>query len=375
MTVSLMNCCLRVFVTGLLPCFLLLACAPPEPLRIGFIGGLSGRASDLGLAGRNGFQLAVERINDKGGVRGRKIEIFVKDDGQDPVMARKAAEELAAAQVSVIIGPMTSAMVEPVLSVASEKEIVVLSPTVTSTAMTGKDDLFLRMLADTKTYADMCAKYHFERNRVRRVAAVFDVRNRAYSESWLTAFRDSFISQGGTMATEIPFESGDKTDHAYLIDRMLKVKPDALLFISGAFDTAQFAHHARLAGVTQVLFSAEWSATERLIELGGKAVDGIHMAQQFDRNDTSPGFRQFVSAYEKRFQTSPGFPSIEGYNAVMAVAEALERSPEGTPIKRALLEKGPFSGIQQPIVFDRFGDSQRPALHTIIRDGKFVVEN
>lgn len=350
------------------------ACAPPEPIRFGFIGGISGRVADLGQAGRNGFQLAVEQVNAGGGIRGRQIEMIIKDDGQDPVQAKRAAEELVAAKVAVIIGPMTSAMVEPVLPVATAAGIVVLSPTVTTTAMTGKDDFFLRLLADTRMYAQMSAEFNFTRNGVRRVAAVFDTRNRAYTESWLSAFRKSFTDLDGAIVAEIPFESGDSTDHAGLVSKMLDSRPDALLFVSGAVDTARFAQQARQLNAKQVLFSAEMSATERLIELGGKAVDGMYMAQQFDRNDTSPAYLDFLKAYQARFQSTPGFPSIEAYNAVRTVVEALKTSSDGTPLKQALLEHGPFTGVQQPIVFDRFGDSLRPARHTTIRDGRFVLE-
>ena len=349
------------------------SCAPDEPIRIGFVGGLTGRVADLGQAGRNGLQLAVEEINASGGIKGRKVEILVKDDGQNADQARRVSEELIAAKVAVIIGPMTSAMVEPVLTTATRAGITVLSPTVTTSEMTGKDDLFLRIMADTRTYARLSAQYSFKTNGVRRVAAVFDTRNRAYSESWLAAFRNSFSELGGTVVTELPFESGDGTDYAKLIEQLLKAKPDALLFVSGAVDTARFAQQARLAGAHQKLFSVEWSATERLIELGGRAVDGMYMAQQFDRNDSSPAFQNFSKAYQARFHTSPGFPSVAGYDAMRAVFEAMVRSDSSTSLKRALLEKGPFTGIQQAVQFDQFGDSQRSALHTSIRDGHFVV--
>ena len=173
---------------------LIAACSPPEPIRLGFIGGLTGRVADLGHSGRNGFQLAVEQANAAGGIRGRRIEILVKDDGQDPDKAAQAAAELVAAKVAAIIGPMTSAMVEPVLAAATRAGIAVISPTVTTTEMTGKDDLFLRVMADTRSYAELSARYNYQKIGVRRVAAVYDLHNRAYSESWLSAFRKSFDS-------------------------------------------------------------------------------------------------------------------------------------------------------------------------------------
>lgn len=357
----------------LLAVFALCACTPPEPIRLGFIGGLSGRVADLGQSGRNGFQLAVEQANAAGGVHGRKIEIIVKDDQQDPARATRGAEELARAKVAAIIGPMTSAMAEPVLTAATTAAIPVVSPTVTTTALTGKDDFFLRVISDTSAYANLSASYHFNKNGVRRIAAVFDTRNRAYTDNWLTAFKKSFSALGGSVVAEIPFESGDATQHDVLLKQMLATRPDALLFVSSAVDTARFAQQAQQLGATQKRISVEWSATEQLIEFGGKAVDGLFVTQFFDRDDTSPTYLAFRQAYEKRFQASPGFGSLAAYDATRAVVEALARGDKGVSLKKTLLERGPYAGAQQAVSFDRFGDAQRRAFITTIRDGRFVV--
>ncbi len=71
----------------------LAACGPPEPIRIGLIAGLSDRGSDFGESVRNGVILAVEQQNQAGGIKGRKIELIVRDDGQNPEQAGKAARE------------------------------------------------------------------------------------------------------------------------------------------------------------------------------------------------------------------------------------------------------------------------------------------
>jgi branched-chain amino acid transport system substrate-binding protein len=361
-------------ITALTAALLLTACGPSEPIRIGYVGGLTGRVADLGIAGRNGFQLAVEQMNAAGGVQGRQIEVIVKDDVQDPAQAKRVTEELVAAKVVAIIGPMTSAMAEPVLAAATAGGIAVVSPTVTTTALTGKDDLFLRVSSDTSNYADLSARYHFNKNGARRVAAVFDTRNRAYTESWLNDFRKAFLALGGTVTAELPFESGAETDHAALVAKLLSSKPDALLFITNAVDTAHLAQQARQADPGSKLIGVEWASTEELITLGGQAVEGLHLTQYFDRNDRTQEYLGFRRAYEGRFQQPPGFASVAAFDATRAVLEAIGRAKSSTPVKEALLERGPFTGAQQAVRFDRFGDAQRPAFITKIKDGSFVVE-
>lgn len=363
----------HALLTALAAVALLSACAPPEPVRLGFIGGLSGRVADLGEAGRNGFLLAVEEANAKGGIGGRKIETLVRDDAQSADQARHATGELVAAKVAAIIGPVTSAMAEPVLAVATPAGIPVISPTVTTARLTGIDDLFLRVISDTNEYSALSARHHFQANGVRRVAAVFDVRNRAYTENWLAGFRSAFGGLGGTLTSETPFESGDAGDYRAMIANALREKPDALLIIASAVDTARIAQQLpeRGSGPRLRLIGVEWAATERLIELGGVAVEGLAVTQYFDRNDRSPGYQQFQTTYETRFRSPPGFASIAAYDATRAVIEALSRGGKA-PLKQTLIEGGPFSGAQQPVRFDRFGDARRDAFITVVRDGRFV---
>ena len=88
----------------------LVGCGPAEPIKIGLLAGLSDRGSDFGESVRNGVILAVEQQNLAGGINGRKIELLVRDDGQDKDKAIKAAQELIALHPDIIIGPVTSSM-------------------------------------------------------------------------------------------------------------------------------------------------------------------------------------------------------------------------------------------------------------------------
>lgn len=349
--------------------FFLAGCGPSEPLRLGFIGDLSGRVADLGTAGRNGFLFAVEQMNASGGVQGRHVEALVKDDGNDPEKARQAAAELAAAGVAAIIGPMTSAQAAPVLAAAGG--VPVVSPTASTTELSGKDDLFLRVTSDTRGYAELSARYHYSKGGVRRIAALYDSRNLAYTKSWLTDFRNTFAGLGGDMVGELPFADG--ADPEALIRQLLEVRPEALLFVAGAADTARLVQAARQIDGALTLIAAEWAATEQLVADAGPAAEGVYLPQQFDREDRSPEYRRFRSAYEARFGQPPGFAAVAAYDATKAVLDGLWRAKPTTPVKTALLDYGPFAGVQQGINFDRYGDTTRKAFITVVRDGRFVL--
>ena len=95
---------------------LLIACGPQEPIRIGFIGELTGNSADLGEAGRNGAMLAIEQANQSGGINGRPIELLARDTGSTPATAINSAKELLDARVVAVIGTMTSGMTSSAVS-------------------------------------------------------------------------------------------------------------------------------------------------------------------------------------------------------------------------------------------------------------------
>ncbi len=204
-----------------LPILAVVACSPPEPIRIGFLGGLSGRVADLGIGGRNGALLAVEMRNRQGGINGRPIELIAADDQQDEESARQAVARLLTRKVEVIIGPMTSAMALAVLPQMNAAGVPLLSPTVTTNALTALDDQFLRVVAPTAAHAPKSAEYYFAHG-ARQLALAYDARNQAYSESWSNDFQQAFKARGGTIVAAIRF--AENTSWSDLATRLLALQ-------------------------------------------------------------------------------------------------------------------------------------------------------
>ena len=347
-------------------------CEPREPLRIGFIGGLSGRVADLGEAGRNGAQIAIEEINRAGGVKGRRVELIVRDDAQSPEKAIAAVNELIAARVAAIIGPMTSAMAEVVLPLAQRAGVVLVSPTVAAHNFFGVDDVLFLIMSSTRAEAESSAEYHFTESAVRHVAAIHDARNRAYTESWLRDFTVGFQARGGDVVP-IAFESGPDLDSGAIVRKALAQRPDAILLITGAFDAARFAQQIRESDPGILLFAAQWASTERLIEFGGKAVDGMVLHNYFDHDSKAPGILRLYQVYRERFQREPGYAGVAAYDAAHVVLEGLARQSGGQSLREALLTRGPFAGAEDLVIFDGNGDNRRIPHITVVRDGRFVT--
>lgn len=362
----------RLLSLALGVCGLLGACGEKEVLRIGFIGGTSGRVADLGISGRNGTQLAVELANQKGGINGRRIELVARDDEQNPEVARQRFKELANAGVAAVIGPMTSGMAVAILPLINETRLLTISPTCTANELSGKDDYFFRVVSSTRFYAGEAAKDLYHVDGVRRVAVIFDQRNKSYTASWVGDFKSSFEQFGGQILSSSGFESGDEAGLGNLSADALRTGPDAVVLVANSVDAALLTQQLRKRAPSIRLTTAEWSATERYIELAGMAAEGVHMAQFFDRSSTQPRYQEFRSKYRERFGEEPGTGGITAYDATNILIESLSRQPKLKP-REALMSIGKFPGVQGPIEFDLTGDALRPAFKTVVRNGQFVV--
>lgn len=349
----------------------LAGCGSKEVITIGFIGGLSGPNSDNGQAGQNGVILAVEQFNRAGGVDGRMVELIARDDAQNKETAAKSARELVALKVDAVIGPFTSSMAEAIVPITGEAGVFQVSPTITSMDFYGKDDNLFRINRTTRINAQDYAKAMVKRGE-RQVAVAYDLRNRNFTESWLKEFRTALAAAGGDVVIAVPYETGDNVDFAKVIGDMLSSRPGSLFFISGALDVARLAQQARKLAPTLPIGASEWAATEQLIELGGEVVEGLLIMQNHNKDDESPRFKEFSNAYFKRFQRNPGYSSAMAYDAATVVLSALRHRRQGETVKQAALRVGPYQGLNEVIVFDANGDTQRKVYFTEIRGGRYV---
>lgn len=362
-------CCLA-FLAGVL---ILQGCSPTEPIRLGFLGGLSGRFADLGVDGRDGAQLAVEMRNKAGGVKGRSVSLIPRDDQQDAEVAKQAVSQLISLNVDAIIGPMTSSIAAVTVPQIDSAQRVMVSPTVTASSLSGLDDYFFRVLAATSHFARKSADHHFLKLGLRRVVAISDQRNAAYTESWLNDYQKAFDAHGGKLIKSVQFASDQNVLFADLARQLADAGGDGILILANSVDAAMLIQHVRRLNTSIPITTSEWAATERLIELGGSAVEGITIAQFIDRQSTQPSYVKFRQAYLERFGREPGFAGLTAFDAVNVVLEAIEFQRDGQTLKQALLTRKSFSGAQSPIVFDDFGDTLRETYLTTVTNGSFVT--
>lgn len=363
-TGRLLGFCL--LLTILLP----LACRRQAPVKLGFIGGLTGHTADLGMAGRDGAMLAIEQFNEAGGLNGRPVILDTADDRQDPDTARKALRWLIDAGSVAFIGPMTSQMAVAALPVSRQAGVALLSPTTSTDQLSGLDDTFFRLYPSNRDAARQLAQLAYGHFQLRRITAVWDEGNRAHTVTWLANFRQAFADLGGQLVASLAFES-EHTAFAPRAQQVADSGAEALFILANGMDTGLLCQSLAKVGVELPVGSSEWSSTVDMAAFGGRAIEGMVCLRTFDKDHRSPRFVAFCELFRRRFGYEPGFAAVHGFDAASILLQALEQGQRPAEIVRFLKDRRTFAVLQGTLQLDAQGDVQRDLFPAILRDGQF----
>lgn len=336
----------------------------PPPLRVGFISSLSGKYAALGASARDGARLAVEQLSREAR---RPIELVVMDDAGEPARAASAAEALAAQGVRLIVGPYLTSSATAMLPVLDRTGQLAIGPTVAGANLAGRDDGLIRLYPSTVDMGRCLGEAALARGRA-RVACLGDHGNEDFRRTVLDGLR---TVPGIALTAEIGFTGGDRPDHAALAARALADRPQAVLLIAGALDTAQLCQHLRRGGHQGLLLTTSWAVSPELLEHGGGAVEGLLFPQPFDLDGRQPPWLAFATAFQERFRTPPTYAAAVNYEAVALLAPALAGGDDPAEVKRRLLHPGACAGLQEDFTLDACGDARRRLVLHSVRDGAF----
>ncbi|MBZ9634324.1 ABC transporter substrate-binding protein [Clostridium sp. FP1] len=331
-----------------------------KPIKIGVLGTMSGINSDLSVSGRRGVELAVDEFNKAGGLRGSKLELLVKDDKNDPILALKVQKEFITENIPVVIGPYTSGMIVNSMSYLKDKNILLLSPTVSADPLTGIDDNFIRFIATTNEQATVLAAMA-NKNNDKKFAVLYDLENKIFTDALYNNFKNILESNKGEIIFTKTFNSNLNVNCSSLAKDVLESKIDALFIISNSKDNAKITQQLRKLDSKVHIYSPLWSNTADLIRNGGNAIEGMFIVGAMDFNDKSPKFVKFRDSYLDRYGENPTFSSMYSYEAVSALLVAMKMSPNltATTIKNNLIKIKTFKGLQGNYSIDKFGDNTR----------------
>jgi branched-chain amino acid transport system substrate-binding protein len=358
-----------------LTCLLGAGCEPEKAtsqgIPIGFYGALTGPEATFAISGRNGARLAAAELNRAGGVLGRRLDLLVEDDRNEPAEAASAVSKLITRDhVVALIGENASSRTLAAAPIAQNYQTPMVSPSSTNIEVTRKGDYIFRVCFVDSSQGKALALFARKNLHAAVAAMLVDARS-DYSVGLAQSFRESFTSAGGSVS-EVRYSEGD-SDFSAQLTAIRAQKPD-VLFVPGYYtDAGLIARQARGLGIEATLLGSDGWDSPKLAEIGGQAMEGAYLSNHYSTEDPAPSAQKFVSEYRKTYGVDPDSVAALSYDAFRLVADAIGRagSTEGKRIRDALAATRDFPGVTGNITMDANRNPDKLPVMLRVQDGRF----
>jgi|MTBAKSStandDraft_2_1061841.scaffolds.fasta_scaffold00660_39 branched-chain amino acid transport system substrate-binding protein len=356
---------------------LVLAACQKQPVKIGFIGCITGKGSDLGLSAKNGILLARDFLNTRGGINGHDIEIIIRDNGMDPGRTVEAVRELSSEGVAAIIGPLTSTAAMAAVGEAEKRKILLISPSATTDALTGVDDWFYRIQPPNSYETRNIAAYIMKSVRPKRIAAFIDLSNSSYTVNWYESFKRDLSFYREVTLIPMRFDSRDEISYYSMVRGLEIEKPDCVVLIVNGLDAALLCQQMEKMKMNIPVISCIWAKTKEFIYHAGTSGEGVIFFQHYDEENSDPAYLRFRELYRDRYRSSPDYAAHSAFEALMVIQQALSSDPDVRHLKETMVRIKEFQGLQGSISFSPQGDPLYNASPekklVVVKNGTFVT--
>jgi branched-chain amino acid transport system substrate-binding protein len=304
------------------------AAAQQGPIKVGEINSYTGMAA-FTLPYRNGWQLAVEEVNAKGGVLGRKLEIVSRDDGLKPEDAIRSANELVSNEkVALIAGGFLSNVGLALADFAAQNKIMYLaSEPLTDALVWLKGNRYTwRLRPSTYMQSAMLAE-EAAKLPARKWATIAP--NYEYGQSAVAAFKQLLQAKRPdvTFVAE-QWPALGKIEAGPTVQALAAAQPEAIFNVTFGGDLPKFVREGETRGLfkNRSVVSLLTGEPEYLDPLKDETPQGwIVTGYPWDQIDT-PEHTAFRDAYRKKFNDYPRLGSVVGYSTVKALAAMLQKA-------------------------------------------------
>ena len=299
-----------------------------DEILLGSIQDLSGPIAGFGKQARLGMLLAVDEINERGGINGRKLKIIVEDSAYDPKKAVLAAQKLVNQdKIFMMVGHIGTAQNMAAMPVQFEKNVVNFFPI---TAAREMYEPFNRLkYSYAATYFDQM------RNAVPKL-----VKEKGVKKVCTMYQDDDFgleVLRGGEAGLKaVNMEFAEKTsykrgatDFSSQVSKMQASGCDMVVLGTIIRETIGAIATARKLGFNPVFLGSSASYTDLIHKLGGKAMDGLYSTMTVQNpylDEASQPLRFWASKYKTKFNEDPTVFSVYGYTIITSFATAAGRA-------------------------------------------------
>jgi len=346
-----------------------------DKIVIGNFGSLTGAEATFGISTKQGIELAIEEWNKAGGVLGKQIELKAYDNQGKPEEARLSVEKLINVDnVVAVLGEVASTRSLAAAPVAQQYKVPMISPSSTNPLVTQKGDYIFRVCFIDPFQGEVMAKFAFNSLKLKKGAILRDSKS-DYSMGLANYFIKTFEALGGTIVADEKFVSGDVDFKAQLTS--IKNKSPEFIFVPGYYtEVGLIARQARDAGIKVPLMGGDGWDSDKLIEIGGKFVEGSYFSNHYTVEDPRPEVQNFIANYKAKYGAMPDALAASGYDAARVLLEAIKRanSIDGAKLRDSIAATKDFQGATGVITINENRDATKSAvvLQVVGKTFKFV---
>ena len=337
MSISLHSQTARCALAGLVALGWSAAPAAAQEVKIGAIMSTTGPLQVYGEAGLKGIQLAIDQINEAGGVLDGQVELVAADDATNPQVGVDAAQRIVNVDgVAGIVGALSSGVTIPIATtVSAPAGVPQISTASTSPVITTlEDDGFLfRTTPNDAVQGEVLADIVSQQD-IEKVALVYV--NNDYGKGLADAFTESF---GGEVTASVAYEERQASYRGELA-RVAEGEPQALIMIAYPGDGIPMLRQALEEGFFERFVFTDGMKAAEVADAIGAPLDGAFGTAPAGDPEAEAA-KLFRGMYEERYGELPPQPFIDtAYDATMLMALAIEKagSTEGEAIRDALHE-------------------------------------
>jgi branched-chain amino acid transport system substrate-binding protein len=346
-------------------------------IKLADVAELSGGGATVGTNWKNGIDLAIEEINAKGGILGRKLEVTHADSQSNPGVARAQVQKALDNEPYVLLGPGYSGSVKVTAPLAAEAGIAqIMGGEAAELTQAGNKFLFRTSFGQQSSMPKV-AKYINDELKAKSVAVVWV--NNDFGKGGRDVITREFARYGIKVAADQSTEAG-QADFAADVSKIKAANPDAVFVYLNEEESARILKELKRQGVTAPLIGETTLVGQKVVELAGEAANGARGHVGLTTDAPVDQVKAFREKFVKKYNYIPDHNGIKGYLAIYMIkaatekmgkldAKALAASLHGLTIKVAS-----EPGILMDVTIDQNGDIDRQGFLVEIVGGKQVIK-
>ena len=293
--------------------------------KLGGIGPTTGDNAIYGTAVKNGIQLAVDEINEAGGINGYQIEYQFEDDQSDSEKSVNAYNTLKDWGMQMLVGTVTSTPCTAVVEETHADNMFQLTPSATAVDSIQYDNAF-RMCFSDPNQGKASADYISENGLASKVAVIYNSSD-TYSSGIYQKFVEEAQSVGIDVVAAEAFTADSKTDFSVQLQKA-KDSGAELVFLPIYYQEASLI----LAQADKMGFSPSWfgcDGMDGLLALEGFDVslaEGLMFLTPFTPDAEDEATQTFVADFEAAFGDTPNQFAADAYDCIYVIKEAAEKA-------------------------------------------------